>query len=97
VGTALLRTWLPWAEANPLLEKIGLEVFATHDRATRCYKKLGFVEEGLRPKQIKLRPGRYADTVAMYQFVKQQPFPAPPPGTSQPQAFQPPETPAVRR
>jgi RimJ/RimL family protein N-acetyltransferase len=33
------------------------------------YRKLGFVEEGLRPKDIKFGPGRYVDTLAMYKFV----------------------------
>jgi RimJ/RimL family protein N-acetyltransferase len=70
VGTALLEALLEWATANPLIEKVGLEVFATNQTAIRLYKRLGFVEEGLRPKDIKVRPGRYVDTVAMCRFVK---------------------------
>ena len=70
VGTALLRTLLEWAEANPLIEKVGLEIFATNETAIRLYKKLGFVEEGRRPKEVKFGPGRYVDTVAMHRFVK---------------------------
>ena len=69
VGTALLESLLEWATANPLIEKVCLEVFATNKTAIRLYKKLGFVEEGLRPKDIKFGPGRYVDSVAMYRFV----------------------------
>ena len=69
VGTALLQTLLEWAEASPLIEKVGLEVFATNETAIRLYKRLGFVEEGRRFKDIKRGPGDYVDTVAMYWFV----------------------------
>ncbi len=70
VGTALLKSLLEWATAHPLIEKVWLEVFATNERAIRLYRKLGFVEEGVRPQDIKLGPGRYVDTLAMYKFVK---------------------------
>ncbi|MGA2034976.1 MAG: GNAT family protein [Thermoguttaceae bacterium] len=70
VGTALLESLLEWATANPLIEKICLEVFATNKTAIRLYTKLGFVEEGLRLKDIKRGPGQYVDTLAMGRFVK---------------------------
>jgi RimJ/RimL family protein N-acetyltransferase len=70
VGTALLRTLLEWAEASPLIEKVGLEVFATNREAIRLYKGLGFVGEGRRLRDIKLGSGQYVDTVGMYRFVK---------------------------
>jgi RimJ/RimL family protein N-acetyltransferase len=70
VGTALLYTLLEWAAANPLIEKVGMEVFATNQTAIRLYKKLGFVEEGRRPKEVKFGPGKYVDTVVMHRFVK---------------------------
>ncbi len=44
---------LAWATADPLIEKVCLEVFTTNIGAIRLYRKLGFVEEGLRPKDIK--------------------------------------------
>jgi RimJ/RimL family protein N-acetyltransferase len=69
VGTALLETLLAWATAEPLIEKVCLEVFSTNTGAIRLYRKLGFVEEGLRPKDIKFGPDRYVDTLAMYKFV----------------------------
>lgn len=70
VGTALLEALLRWATANPLVEKVCLEAFATNARGIRLYKKLGFVEEGLRHKDIRRGPGHYVDTVAMYRLVK---------------------------
>jgi len=70
VGTALLRALLEWAEASPLIEKVCLEVFATNREAIRLYTRLGFVEEGRRPREIKRGPGDYVDAVAMYRFVK---------------------------
>ena len=69
VGTALLRTLIDWAMANPLIEKVCLDVFATNTNAIRLYNKLGFVEEGRRPRDVKLGPGRYVDAIAMYRFV----------------------------
>jgi RimJ/RimL family protein N-acetyltransferase len=70
VGTALLHALLEWAKTNPLIDKVGLEVFSVNDRAIRLYRKLGFIEEGRRPKDIRLGPGEYVDAVVMHQFVK---------------------------
>ncbi|MGO8746719.1 MAG: N-acetyltransferase family protein [Thermoguttaceae bacterium] len=69
IGTAVLQALLDWVTANPLIEKIGLSVFATNLDAIRLYKRLGFVEEGRQPREIKLGPGEYADNVLMYRFV----------------------------
>jgi len=70
IGMALMQVLLQWASANPLIEKVCLGVFATNDTAIRLYKKLGFVEEGLRPKDVKVGPGKYVDAIVMYKFVK---------------------------
>lgn len=70
IGTAMMESLLKWATANPLIEKICLEVFTTNSNAIRLYRKLGFVEEGLRLKDIKFGPGRYVDTVSMVKFVE---------------------------
>ena len=70
IGMALLQALIDWAEANPLIEKIGLAVFANNERATRLYRKMGFVEEGRRPREMKLGPGQYVDDILMYRFVK---------------------------
>ncbi len=69
VGEALVRSLLAWAEAHPRIEKVTLDVFATNHRAIRLYEKLGFQREGLKPRDVRLGPGRYVDVVAMYRFV----------------------------
>jgi len=69
VGTAMLRALIDWAEENPLIEKINLNVFATNTTAMGLYKKLGFVEHGRAPKEVKIGPGQYLDTILMHRFV----------------------------
>jgi RimJ/RimL family protein N-acetyltransferase len=69
VGTALLQALLDWAESSSVIEKVCLDVFATNSPAIGLYKKLGFIEEGRRIKDIKRRPEDYVDTVTMYRFV----------------------------
>ena len=70
IGTALLRSLLDWAETNPLIEKIGLSVFANNRDAVRLYKNLGFLEEGRQPREMKLGPGEYTDNILMYRFTR---------------------------
>lgn len=69
VGTALLQSLIEWGEANSLIEKIGLAVNADNKNAIRLYKKFGFIEEGRRPKELKLDPDCYTDDILMYRFV----------------------------
>jgi RimJ/RimL family protein N-acetyltransferase len=71
VGTALLLVLLEWADSNPVIEKVCLDVFATNDTAIRLYRKLGFDEEGRRIKDVKRGPDHYVDTVTMCQFVNE--------------------------
>lgn len=72
VGTALLTAFLRWAEAHPALERVSLEVFSSNPRAIALYRKLGFVEDGRRPRDVRLEPGRYVDTITMHRWVKEQ-------------------------
>ena len=69
VGTALLEVLIDWAVQHPSIEKLSLGVFTTNQAAIRLYRKLGFVEEGRQPREIRLAPGRYVDQVLMYRFV----------------------------
>jgi RimJ/RimL family protein N-acetyltransferase len=69
IGTALLQSLIEWAEADPLLEKISLAANADNENAIRLYRKFGFVEEGRRPKELKLGPDCYADDILMFRFV----------------------------
>jgi RimJ/RimL family protein N-acetyltransferase len=70
VGTALLQSILDWAAAGRQIEKVALTVLASNERARGLYRKLGFVEEGRKVKEIKLAPGEYVDEILMYRFVK---------------------------
>jgi RimJ/RimL family protein N-acetyltransferase len=49
-----------------------LDVFAVNEPAIGLYKKLGFIEEGRRIRDIQRGADDYVDTVMMYRFVKQQ-------------------------
>lgn len=69
-GKMLLETLVNWAEKNPLIEKLTLNVFSTNDRAIHLYTKTGFKTEGKCPKDMKFRDGTYIDSVLMYKFVK---------------------------
>jgi RimJ/RimL family protein N-acetyltransferase len=69
IGAALLQSLIAWAEANPIIEKLGLSVYANNENAIRLYEKLGFVVEGRRPRELKIGPGCYADDILMYRFV----------------------------
>jgi RimJ/RimL family protein N-acetyltransferase len=66
---ALLQCFIEWGEANPLIEKVGLGVFASNEAAIQLYRKFGFVEEGRQPKEVKMGPNEYEDVILMYRFV----------------------------
>ncbi|MFT4621547.1 MAG: ribosomal protein S18 acetylase RimI-like enzyme [Myxococcota bacterium] len=69
VGRALLAACLEWARASPVLEKLGLSVFASNVRALALYQEHGFVEEGRRPREYRMTDGTYRDDVLMYTLV----------------------------
>jgi ribosomal protein S18 acetylase RimI-like enzyme len=48
VGRCLVEAAMGWAEANPLLSKVGLSVFEDNARAVALYEHFGFVPEGRR-------------------------------------------------
>jgi RimJ/RimL family protein N-acetyltransferase len=54
VGTQLINAVFDWAKEDPILEKIGLGVFANNKPAIGLYKKLGFIEEGRRVRAGRL-------------------------------------------
>jgi len=68
-GTTLMQTLIEWAKNDDLIEKLSLGVFATNHRAINLYKKLGFTEEGRRPKEVKIDSEKYIDVILMYQFI----------------------------
>lgn len=68
-GRALMARAMGWAEANPVLTKVGLSVFDTNERAIALYTAFGFVEEGRRPREYRMEDGSYRGDVLMYRFV----------------------------
>jgi len=68
VGGALMNAILELVKNNPLIHKIGLAVFANNESAIRLYKKLGFVEEGRRVREIRFND-EYVDEILMYKLV----------------------------
>lgn len=57
VGRRLMTQTIRWADENPLLEKLALQVHATNGAARAMYQGLGFVEEGLLRGEAKLGDG----------------------------------------
>ncbi len=68
VGRALLNALIDRARAHPDIEKLELRVRATNLRARALYVSVGFEEEGLFRRRIKLENG-YLDDVSMALWV----------------------------
>ena len=54
-----------WARQEAQMEKLGLYVFSTNERAIQLYLRKGFEIEGRCPKDIKFGENDYADTIVM--------------------------------
>ena len=65
----LMQACMQWARNNPSIEKLGLSVFTSNERALQLYRDMGFEEEGRRVREYKMRDGTYRDDVLMYCFV----------------------------
>jgi RimJ/RimL family protein N-acetyltransferase len=70
IGAFLLGELINWAQEHPQIEKINLCVHRTNDRAIAMYKKFGFVQEGIRTKDLKYSNDVYVDTVLMGLEIK---------------------------
>ena len=64
VGTALLEAAIAWGRSEAL-HKLSLGVFPHNEAGIALYRKLGFVEEGRRVKQIRRESGELWDVVEM--------------------------------
>lgn len=73
IGALLLSVLINWSREHKKIEKINLCAHRTNDRAIVMYKKLGFVEEGIRTRDLKYPDGTYVDTVLMGLLVKNVP------------------------
>lgn len=68
LGTKLINAALEHAKKIGL-EKIDLEVYTINTHAIALYKKVGFIEEGLKRRNRKL-DGEYFDIILMAKFLK---------------------------
>jgi L-amino acid N-acyltransferase YncA len=64
VGSALMDAAIAWSREQGL-HKLSLEVFPTNTAAIALYRKHGFAEEGLRPKQYRRASGELWDSILM--------------------------------
>ena len=65
IGTALLEHAISWAGKNPVVQKIGLQVYHTNERAIRLYERKEFRREGVLQRDVVLDDGSYIDLVVM--------------------------------
>jgi RimJ/RimL family protein N-acetyltransferase len=69
IGTLLMEEVIKWCKENQV-EKIELEVFEENIPAIALYKKFGFIEEGRKNKNIKIK-GKYINTLLMAKFLEE--------------------------
>jgi RimJ/RimL family protein N-acetyltransferase len=65
VGTRMLHACIAWACEHPVLHRLTLEVVSQNTGAKRLYERMGFVVEGVRPRQIQQSPGVFLDDEIM--------------------------------
>ncbi len=68
LGTHLIRQMIQWAEENPILEILWLEVYRTNLPGRRLYERAGFQEVGTIPGFFK-NESTYSDKVIMSRKV----------------------------
>lgn len=64
VGEELIAHLLTWSRGSNKIRKIDLEVRTDNVRAIKLYKKMGFVEEGLRKRALFVN-NKFYDTLMM--------------------------------
>ncbi|MBM7632576.1 GNAT family N-acetyltransferase [Geomicrobium sediminis] len=69
LGHKLLNELLIFANNDPAIEKVSLEVYAHNERAIALYKRLGFTVEGQKPRHRKESDGSYVEDVLMSKIV----------------------------
>ncbi|MFC3050739.1 GNAT family N-acetyltransferase [Kordiimonas pumila] len=61
VGSLLLRHFIEWVKAHPVLERIELHVHSDNSHAITLYKNFDFQVEGTRKRVVKYEDGRVVD------------------------------------
>ena len=66
-GSDALKVLIKFIFEEVNMDKIKLGVFSFNARAIACYKKIGFIEEGILKKEL-YRNGKYNDITLMALF-----------------------------
>jgi len=69
IGKAMMAKLIEFAQKNPVLEIIELEVKSDNEHAIKLYQSFGFIQVGIMPKLMKIN-GKYHDTFVMIKEVK---------------------------
>jgi ribosomal protein S18 acetylase RimI-like enzyme len=69
LGRLLLEALITEAEADQVLQRLELNVFADNDSAIHLYRALGFREEGRRHGAVREPDGRLRDILLMMRWV----------------------------
>lgn len=69
LGTLLMGELIGWARRQPEITLLRLAVFSHNRRALAVYRKVGFVEEGVRRCAARYTDGRYVDEVVMSMWI----------------------------
>ena len=69
LGTAIMQTMIDWAAAHPHIEKLLLGVWGQNANAIALYRKMGFVEEGRKIRDVKYANGYYDDCILMAKML----------------------------
>lgn len=68
VGSAMLDDLLAWAQRDPRVHKVELNVRASNERARRLYRRMGFVEEARFRRRVRRSDGVFEDDIGMAWF-----------------------------
>lgn len=68
IGRAMLEHLLEWAQHDPRVGKIELNVRAGNERARRLYHRCGFAEEARFRRRVRRTDGAYEDDIGMAWF-----------------------------
>jgi RimJ/RimL family protein N-acetyltransferase len=68
LGTIMMNELIAWSRRAGL-EVLQLTVYAHNARAIALYRKVGFVEEGVRRRSVRYADGRYADEFLMSLWI----------------------------
>lgn len=70
IGRALLRDQQAWAQGDPRVGKVELNVRAGNLRAQHLYRSLGFVEEARFRQRVRRTDGAFEDDLGMAWFPR---------------------------